>query len=730
MMLRCGAAQHGSMRRVMRASPRLRRRAVAVALLTACTAFALLVATAASTASTTTSNGGASTAVATSTTSTTTAGGGCGGVVRCISSAECAACLSAINASAGFPHAYPDYNRLTALAARTYQVKVLQALTGTASCSTNATAPGVMQPALQELGFSECVTLYGMVAGQCIELQYECFVDPQCRQCLEALLSSGTFNKTEVFESPACVAAAKQPQLHRVALSCVSFPVCTMVKHSCVVGSQECGQCLATLNNGDVAQAAQQCSGSSPSALALSSVVASCVDRNAVACTFWRQRCADNANCAACFAATGMNGDSLGAIAADWSSPPCQRAVRDNDTSTLNYMMQVAIGCPTISLCRQTVANCVKSFGEYCVACLNGSAPLVSNNTDAGTGCAAIFQAFDIDEACQSCHESVYIINRIVVATALIGGASALACLAVAITIVAHGHDRVSMRDRIVIGLMLANAVYSTANAIPLNALHTDILDCGRLAMSFDVIRFGRAWWFAGKYGLVSFELLILGASIHAVLHESSVVSPRAEAALRASCWGVAALAFVMFYMRCAQINESGYNFDTETLVYTNAFNHASPSDDLDDDQPSASAAVDFQRGREEYDGLVGTMLVVWDVLVGVAVALWFALRVMYRRALQVLHTQVNVAQQAEEDDRWADTRRSAWRARRQRFTERRDAFVDVAKPLEPYIAVFVVFALPAIVMSTSFCQDASKASSANSVLNAGAWHCCFAHHH
>ena len=46
---------------------------------------------------------------------------------------------------------------------------------------------------------------------------------------------------------------------------------------------------------------------------------------------------------------------------------------------------------------------------------------------------------------------------------------------------------------------MLANAVYSSSNAIPLNALRASIADCGRLAMSFDAIRFGRAWWFCGK---------------------------------------------------------------------------------------------------------------------------------------------------------------------------------------------------------------------------------------
>jgi hypothetical protein len=50
----------------------------------------------------------------------------------------------------------------------------------------------------------------------------------------------------------------------------------------------------------------------------------------------------------------------------------------------------------------------------------------------------------------------------------------------------------------------------------------------------------------------------------------------------------------------------------------------------------------------------------------------------------------------------------------------RRDAFNEVAKPLEPYIAVFVVFAAPALVMSTSFCQIHSGASAATGGSAAG----------
>lgn len=47
--------------------------------------------------------------------------------------------------------------------------------------------------------------------------------------------------------------------------------------------------------------------------------------------------------------------------------------------------------------------------------------------------------------------------------------------------------------------LAAANAVYSSANVIPLLKLHTGIANCGQLVLSFEMIRFGRAWWFLGK---------------------------------------------------------------------------------------------------------------------------------------------------------------------------------------------------------------------------------------
>ena len=66
------------------------------------------------------------------------------------------------------------------------------------------------------------------------------------------------------------------------------------------------------------------------------------------------------------------------------------------------------------------------------------------------------------------------------------------------------------------------------------------------------------------------------------------------------------------------------------------------------------------------------------------------------------------MAARAEANDEWRDTRWSAWEARRRLLEARREAFNEVARPLEPYIAVFVVFAAPAVLMSTTYCDEHS----------------------
>lgn len=170
------------------------------------------------------------------------------------------------------------------------------------------------------------------------------------------------------------------------------------------------------------------------------------------------------------------------------------------------------------------------------------------------------------------------------------------------------------MRSRIVLGLMLVNAVYSSANVLPLAALQSGLESCGQLVLSYDTIRLGRALWFGGKYGLVSFELFIIGASILVLKNAVTVMPRRIEFAAQVfhdttgcwfrlrthvMCWIVALLAGVSFYVLCYGIDVHGYNRSVQMMAIINSYHHISDTDDLDDD-PQQRAMSEFATSRDE----------------------------------------------------------------------------------------------------------------------------------
>ena len=109
-----------------------------------------------------------STSTFTSTTSTSTFASSCGGVTRCLNDTQCAQCLSSINATRSFVHTHSEYNSKSLATEREYQVGFFNTLLSTVSCSTNATPPAILHPALQELDAIPCVDEYGMAVGGCL----------------------------------------------------------------------------------------------------------------------------------------------------------------------------------------------------------------------------------------------------------------------------------------------------------------------------------------------------------------------------------------------------------------------------------------------------------------------------------------------------------------------------------------------------------------------------------
>lgn len=249
-----------------------------------------------------------------------------------------------------------------------------------------------------------------------------------------------------------------------------------------------------------------------PAAALLQQLVAECSEQTAISCDYWRQQCLDDAGCGQCLTAMG-DLQSTSQIADGALSQDCATLMSDPDSRSRLIMRLYITSCPeaTINSCTRQMWNCVTAEPE-CAQCLS-STP----HPNSTTLCENIFNSVDAPD-CKTCPVEVDIMNNIVLATSVVGALSTVACVCVILLIVAHGKDLKSLRDRILIGLMssvsgpaqsvvvamltlvlLQNAVYSSANTLPFDQLRTDVENCGKLAMSFEGIRFGRAWWFWGK---------------------------------------------------------------------------------------------------------------------------------------------------------------------------------------------------------------------------------------
>ena len=98
----------------------------------------------------------------------------CGGVTRCLNDTQCARCLSAINMTRSFVHTEAQFlnMRESVDEVRLYEVGFFETLLSNTSCSTNATLPAILFPALLELGTSLCVDAHGMYTDTCSIAEY------------------------------------------------------------------------------------------------------------------------------------------------------------------------------------------------------------------------------------------------------------------------------------------------------------------------------------------------------------------------------------------------------------------------------------------------------------------------------------------------------------------------------------------------------------------------------
>jgi hypothetical protein len=112
-------------------------------------------------------------------------------------------------------------------------------------------------------------------------------------------------------------------------------------------------------------------------------------------------------------------------------------------------------------------------------------------------------------------------------------------------------------------------------------------------------------------------------------------------------------------------------------------------------------------------------MLTVWTCLLGTVVAMWLYLRVIFVKLLREWREHLAVKEAEWNRDLWAVSQKAERDNKLRVLLMARDAHEEVAKPLDPYVFVFVLFAIPAVVMTTDYCVDHSSAKNVDARMSA-----------
>ena len=629
----------------------------------------------------------------------------CPGVNNCTDNPNCSACLSAL-----LP-IIVEWNDAGTFAylARPFEISFFETLANP-PCVINDVVSPLLPPAIIEMHeqtcpqFNSTLQISGLRVPACLESEFDCAMNPNCRLCLRDIYTSVTANDHSDLLNGSSCRATDPYLLNGLGMNCASFPQCTFAKLECESdSSHNCSSCVALLREGDATGATQLCS-EPPSSRLIDSVVSSCTARSNTGCSFVKARCINDRVCNGCLAAV-IDAQTPEAFASSFFNSSLCVAMTTNQSLEVTRvrLMDVFDMCALLafSTCQFAAFACVMTGGTACLSCLTSELPSPS--------CTQLLEQTQMSASCHPCTSSVYENNRIVMATSAVAGMSILPCLFVIIVIVAYSKDLIYIRARIIIGIMISNMVYSIGGAIPVALLQTDPKTCGQFALSFATIRFGRAWWFGGKYALIFFELFILGVSIwvimRGVLH---MISPRREVLLHALCALAGSTAFVVFMVKSTEISANGYDAETQAEAQLDFYYRINFSDDLDDDTPNFVARGRFQSARNDYDRLVQRMLVAWSCLLGLAIVLWVYLRWIFAGLTARWSVSLADAEKQWDRDLWAPSQQGIRQSKRRLLELIKEGYDELARPLEPFVAIFIFFGIPACVMATDFCKENS----------------------
>lgn len=521
----------------------------------------------------------------------------------------------------------------------------------------------------------------------CMQSILDCNLMENCMDCVSHLRQTKNFDALNK-----SICQGVEPHIiEKLAFECVNFPSCTYVKWKCQRNST-CSNCYNQLLQGNI-QASAQCQNRE-----LDDIVSQCSFYSASACAYWRGRISDNMNLQPCLSQMGYGTDPE-VIAVGSMTTECTHA----QDSGVHLVSQYINACS--DNCARSVYYCTmgqKDNASLCAKCFLGEQGCTSR------GLCMVEERLS-NPCFTDCDESWVTANRLALATMVIGIISVLACLSVVAVILAHSRDLISLRERLILSMMIANLVYSSANALDLQSVELEPGKCGQISMSYEAQTFGRAWWFCGKFAIVLQELLIVSVSILALYNGTTQLVRWKEWILQAIPALAGLIALFVFYFKALDINDAGYNQYTFSASRSQQYEYFSPNDDGDDENVDAKLAYTYSSQQYLYNKLKEQMLQSWLFFLALVVVLYVASRRMYVMRFNEWIDSVREKEEEWNRDLWHEGAKVERTVKVRLVQLIREAYDEIARPLEPYIVVFVVFGIPAVVMATDYCTGQSQ---------------------
>jgi len=284
-------------------------------------------------------------------------------------------------------------------------------------------------------------------------------------------------------------------------------------------------------------------------------------------------------------------------------------------------------------------------------------------------------------------HQNVVTQNGLSIATSAISALSAIGCLAMIIVIFAYSKTRI-FRERLLLGMALANLVFSVAQIPPIWTI--DLSTCWMTATAGEMVTL-RFMWFGAKFSMVFYEICVIGSSVLSMHIGQLELDWWSEATMHAVCF----LAFLITFL-------GPYAF---------------MSSDLDEWQKYGplcfGRAIDkfegcqfVKNGKEKFDKYQQMLMSIWLACASVAILLSIISRIQLKIQLNRWHQESAAATEQYARDYWAESDKPFLEKKVKLMNLQKQAYLEITKPLEPYVVMFVLFMAPAIPMATKACAE------------------------